>query len=164
MAYEGMSKLARVLQRRIAEERNAHSSLVLDFGVIGSDYSLRTNTYPIAIPKSDYLVLRQLTLGNTGSVLTQTQTAGKPGDGTHSHGSSGIHGGHEDGDGSHTHNNEAPHVHDVLIPEKMRWLKPGDRVLVAWVQHDAVVLDIIKPATDIGWEARYGKRNAIPRL
>lgn len=122
--YEGMSKLARVLQRRIADDRNAHSNLVLDFGVIGSDYSLRTNTYPIAIPKSDYLVLRQLTLGNTGSILTQTQTAGKPGEGTHSHG--------------------------VLIPESMCWLKPGDRVLVAWVQHDAIVLGIIKPATDIG--------------
>ena len=54
------------------------------------------------------------------------------------------------GDGKHEHKNEAPHVHGVLIPEKMRWLKPGDRVLVAWVQHDAVVLDIIRPATDIG--------------
>lgn len=120
MADEGLNKLVRVLQGRISEDRNAYSDLVLDFGVIGSDYSLLTNTYPIAIPKTDYLVLRQLTLGNTGSVLTQTQ------------------------------NTEAPHVHDVLIPEKMRWLKPGDRVLVAWVQHDAVVLDIIKPATDIG--------------
>lgn len=150
MADEGLNKLARVLQRRISEDRNAYSDLVLDFGVIKSDYSLLTNTYPIAIPKTDYLVLRQLTLGNTGSVLTQTQNAGKPRDGTHSHGSSGTHGGHDGGDGSHTHNNEAPHVHDVLIPEKMRWLKPGDRVLVAWVQHDAVVLDIIKPATDIG--------------
>lgn len=150
MADEGMNHLARVLHGRIADDRKAHSDLVLDFGVIGSDYSLLTNTYPIAIPKTDYLVLRQLTLGNTGSVLTQTQNTGKPRDGTHSHGSSGTHGGHDGGDGSHTHNNEAPHVHDVLIPEKMRWLKPGDRVLVAWVQHDAVVLDIIKPATDIG--------------
>lgn len=150
MADEGMNKLARVLHERNQQHRDAYSDLVLDFGVIRSDYSLLTNTYPIPIPKADYLVLRQLTLGNTGAVLTKTQNAGKPRDGTHSHGSSGKHDGHVSGDGSHEHRNEAPHVHDVLIPEKMRWLKPGDRVLVAWVQHDAVVLDIICPATDIG--------------
>ena len=150
MADEGMNHLARVLHGRMRANSDADSSLVLDFGVIKSDYSLLTNTYPIPIPKPDYLVLRQLTLGNTGALLTQSQGAGYPGDGTHSHGSSGTHRGHVGGDGSHTHSNEAPHVHNILIPEKMRWLKPGDRVLVAWVQHDAVVLDIILPATDIG--------------
>lgn len=150
MADEGMNHLARVLHGRMRANSDADSSLVLDFGVIKSDYSLLTNTYPIPIPKTDYLVLRQLTLGNTGAYLTQSQSAGHSGDGTHSHGSSGTHGGHVGGDGSHTHSDEAPHVHNILIPEKMRWLKPGDRVLVAWVQHDAVVLDIIRPATDIG--------------
>lgn len=147
---EGMNHLARVLNTRMQGQKDADSSLVLDFGVIQNDYSLLTNTYPIPIPKADYLVLRQLTLGNTGAWLTQTQSAGKDGDGTHSHGESGSHSGHTSGDGKHSHQNEAPHVHNVLIPEKMRWLKPGDRVLVAWVQHDAVVLDIIRPATDIG--------------
>lgn len=147
---EGMNHLARVLNTRMQGQKDADSSLVLDFGVIQNDYSLLTNTYPIPIPKADYLVLRQLTLGNTGAWLTQTQSAGKAGDGTHSHGESGSHSGHTSGDGKHSHKNEAPHVHNVLIPEKMRWLKPGDRVLVAWVQHDAVVLDIIRPATDIG--------------
>ena len=147
---EGMNHLARVLHGRIQESEGANSDLVLDFGVIQSDYSLLTNTYPIPIPKSDYLVLRQLTLGNTGAYLTSTVGAGKVGDGTHSHGESGGHEGHTSGDGKHEHKNEAPHVHTVTIPEKMRWLKPGDRVLVAWVQHDAVVLDIIRPATDIG--------------
>lgn len=147
---EGMNHLARVLHGRIQDSENANSDLVLDFGVIQNDYSLLTNTYPIAIPKTDYLVLRQLTLGDTGAWLTQTPSAGRKGDGTHSHGMSGAHDEHVTGDGKHEHKNEAPHVHGVLIPEKMRWLKPGDRVLVAWVQHDAVVLDIIRPATDIG--------------
>lgn len=143
MADEGMNKLARVLHGRMQTERDAYSDLVLDFGVIQSDYSLLTNTYPIPIPKTDYLVLRQLTLGNTGDVLTNTGTKG-----THTH-SGGTHGGHESGDGSHTHSG-GEHGHTVLIPEKMRWLKPGDRVLVAWVQHDAIVLDIICEATEIG--------------
>lgn len=39
------------------------------------------------------------------------------------------------------------HQHHALIPEKMRKLKPGDRVLVAWVQNDAVVVDLVLPAT-----------------
>ena len=38
---------------------------------------------------------------------------------------------------------EGAHQHHVLVPEKMRSLKPGDRVLVAWVQNEAVVVDII---------------------
>lgn len=76
-----------------------------------------------------------------------TIQAGKPNDGTHNHGSSGTHGGHTGGDGSHTHTSEGPHVHDVLIPDKMRKLLPGDRVLVAWVQNDAVVIDLVLPAS-----------------
>lgn len=38
---------------------------------------------------------------------------------------------------------------NVLVPEKMRSIKPGDRVLVAWVGDDACVVDIILPATDV---------------
>jgi hypothetical protein len=52
----------------------------------------------------------------------------------------------------HTHvkSKESNHVHVVLIPEKMRWLHPGDRVVVVWVQNQAVVVDIILNATAIG--------------
>ncbi len=32
---------------------------------------------------------------------------------------------------------------EVYIPEKMRGLKPGDRVLVAWVRAEPVVIDIV---------------------
>lgn len=134
----GINKLGKVLQQRM-KETNA-SPLVLDFGVIQQDYSLLTNTYPIPIPKKDYSVCRQLTLGETNSKLTVTAV-----DGSHdvysdpypepiySHIGIGV-----------------SHGHNVLIPETMRWLKPGDRVLVAWVQNDAVVIDVVLPATKIG--------------
>lgn len=36
------------------------------------------------------------------------------------------------------------HKHTVSIPESMRSIGPGDRVLVAWVNNEAVVLDIVK--------------------
>lgn len=140
----GINKLGKVLQQRMKEANE--SPLVLDFGVIQSDYSLLTNTYPIPIPKTDYLVCRDVT-HNPGIPLTQTVA----GQGTHPHGSSGAHSGHATGDGSHSHpNTEGAHVHDAALPDTMRWLQPGDRVLVAWVQNDAVVVDIVLPATKIG--------------
>ncbi|MBR1744363.1 MAG: hypothetical protein IJ733_21390 [Lachnospiraceae bacterium] len=42
-----------------------------------------------------------------------------------------------------TTTSEDPPEHKVIIPEKMRSVQPGDRVLVAWVQNEAVVIDII---------------------
>lgn len=41
------------------------------------------------------------------------------------------------------------HQHRVLIPEKMRQFKQGDRVLVCWVGDDACVIDLVLPATEV---------------
>ena len=166
MANEGISKLAGVFQKRMQENQDANSELVLDFGTIQNDYSLLTNTFPIAIPRSDYYVCRSLTLGAAGATLGTTSSVGDHthgGSGSHSHSggshdhSGGQHEKHEEGDGGHshsggshdhsggdhTHNAAGGHSHSLAIPEKMRSLLPGDRVLVAWVQSDAVVIDII---------------------
>ena len=51
--------------------------------------------------------------------------------------SGGTHGGHGSGDGVHSHTVDVP------------LLKPGDRVLVAWVQNDAIVIDVITPASSL---------------
>lgn len=126
MGNEGINKLAGVMQSRI--KNVSKKPAVLDIGQIGSDMSLTTNQFPKPIPQTDYLVCRQLTLGATGSLLTETKTRGQ-------------HGGHISGDGSHDH--------EIKIPEKMRSIKAGDRVLVAWVGDDAVVVDIILPATSV---------------
>lgn len=126
MGNEGINKLAGVMQGRM--KNMADKPAALDIGQIGSDMSLTTNQFPKPIPRTDYLVCRQLTLGATGGKLTETKTQGK-------------HEGHLAGDGSHDH--------EIKIPEKMRSIKPGDRVLVAWVGDDAVVVDIILPATSV---------------
>ena len=47
------------------------------------------------------------------------------------HVTGGNHGGHEYGDGSHSHS--------ISVPG----LSPGNHVLVAWVQNEAVVIDVI---------------------
>jgi hypothetical protein len=131
MEYEGVNKLARALQKRMQDLNNP--SLVLDFGGIQDDLSLKTNTFPIPIPKTDYSVLRHLSYGAAGSVLTKTKE-----DGLHSHSG-----------GDHSHDNDGSHAHDVLVPEKMRTIKAGDRVLVAWVGNDAIVIDIVLSAAEV---------------
>lgn len=45
--------------------------------------------------------------------------------------SGGAHGGHESGNGSHSHTAQPPQI------------KSGDRVLVAWIQNEAVVIDVV---------------------
>lgn len=165
---KGVNHLAQVLTGQNKKDQDRNSALVLDFGEILDDYSLQTNTFSIPIPVEDYHVCRQLTLGKTGDILAKTQAIGSPGSGEHNHtviNLTGVHGpvkgtvgvkasGQPDppdppkssagGGGA-----EGAHQHHVLIPEKMRRLKPGDRVLVAWVQSEAVVVDIICPAEDL---------------
>ena len=151
---EGVARLASVFHAHVSQVADVKTgSLGLDFGEIQPDYSLVTNSFPKPLKKEEYTVCRQLTLGETDTHLTFTIPEGNPKDGTHNHGSSGTHGGHLGGTGAHVHTQEGSHVHDVLIPEKMRWLKPGDRVLVAWVGKEgkeAVVIDIVLPATVLG--------------
>lgn len=55
-ANTGANALAAVLSERMKKEGT--SPMVLDFGTIGSDYSLRTNTFPIDIPRGGYTICR----------------------------------------------------------------------------------------------------------
>lgn len=106
----GANSLAQLLTSRMSQA--GKTSLVLDFGEIGSNYELITNTFPIPIPKTAYSVC-QRALGATLWL------------------SGGAHGGHSDGDGTHSHSA------DIM------GIAPGSRVLVAWVQQEAVVIDQI---------------------
>ena len=102
---------------------------VLDFGIINADYSLKINTFGKPIPKNEYSVCRQL-LYNPSVPLTATYV-----DGEHDH-----YGAVE----------REPHQHEVKLPKKMRWLKPGDKVLVAIIQNEFVVVDIVYNAQYLG--------------
>lgn len=142
MRPDGFGKLADTLQGRM--EKVAEKPLVLDFGTIGTDWSLKTNTFDIPIPVEDYHVCRGLTWGKVGDTLGKT----REGQGTHPHGPSGSHSQYS-GDGTHSHpNTEGEHIHDTLIEEHTRSMKPGDRVLVAIIGTEAVVIDIVLPAKE----------------
>ena len=167
----GLNKLAQVMQARMDRNQDANNgALILDFGTIQPDMSLKTNTFAIPIPQTDYHVCRQLTLGPTHNILAKTQDIGMPHSGSHIHNTHSLtcssHGGSVTGTtgeatsaapdppipsertaGGDSHDGE--HQHHVLIPEKMRQIKPGDRVLVAWVQSEAVIVDIVLPGTAV---------------
>ena len=123
----GVNKLANVIGK-MARDAGTHP-LVLDFGIINPDYSLQTNTYPVPIPKGAYSVCRDLTR-NPAEPLTKTYC-----DGSHSHPDAGYSG---------------THVHNVVLPVSLYWIRPGDKVLVAWVQDEAVVIDIVYNSSIVG--------------
>ncbi|MBQ4494576.1 MAG: hypothetical protein II968_02305 [Selenomonadaceae bacterium] len=107
----------------------ANQPPVIQFGIINSDYSLSINGYKCPIPKSEYSVCRSL-LYNPAVPLTETYT-----------------------DGGHTHYDVVPyetHKHQVRLPKKMRWLKPWDKVLVAIIGNEFVVIDIVFNAQYLG--------------
>lgn len=111
----GTNKLANVLSQRMKKE--GESPLVLDFGEIQGNGSLTTNTFPVPIPKGDYSICRHV-----GGLSFEI--------------SGGSHSGHEE---QTTTYHTGSHKHTVAPPV----VKPGDRVLVAWVQNEAVVIDVI---------------------
>lgn len=123
----GANKLTNVLVEMM--RKTGEHPLVLDFGVINSDYSLTTNTFPKPIPKGDYSVCRAVTY-DPGVPLTQSYN-----DGEHSQPDAGYGG---------------AHTHDIRLPEKMYWIRPGDKVLVAWVQDEAVVVDLVYSSSRVG--------------
>ena len=110
--HPGTAKLAQVLDRRTSQK--TESPLTLDFGEILANGSLKTNTFPVPIPKGDYTICR-LAAGLTLSTSEQSWLNKAP---------SGV----------------PLHSHSVTIPE----VKAGDRVLVAWIQSEAVVIDVIE--------------------
>lgn len=126
MKANRQSALAGLLQTRIDESMKKGASLPpLELGTIDGSMNLVVDGLPG--PLQGYMVCRQLTLGAKDEVLTKTKK-----------------------DGIHTHNNggaqtaeQQEHEHEVLIPEKMRKLQPGDRVLVAWAGSIPVVIDIV---------------------
>lgn len=113
----GMSRFAAAMRSLAAKDTD--NSLLIDFGSIRSDGSLLTNTCPVAIPKTDYVVC-----GRLAAKTVKASTSSK---------SVGDHG---------------AHAHTVEI-EAQQALKAGDRVLVAWVYNDPVVIDLIVQASSI---------------
>lgn len=160
---KGINNLGIVLKNEV--NKICEKPLILDFGVIQDDYSLKTNTFPIPIPISDYSICRGVSW-NPSKPMTMTWWADEApyveGWEDEDWSDKGWHGVPEDLHNPpkeavpHGHGSKGEseiecgkHYHDVYLPDKMRWIKPNDRVLVAWVGVDAVVIDIILNAEEV---------------
>lgn len=129
-----IEKFGKMINSRVQQVGRAVKDAPPELGVINGDLSLSVSSLKNPIPHGDYMLCRQLTLGPTNADLTVTAV-----------------------DGRHTVWNPSwpdtppftvvgkgeDHSHVPLIPETMRWIKPGDRVLVAWVGTEAVVIDLV---------------------
>jgi len=136
LANSGASKLAQVIAERISAQTARPDALEL--GSIQEDMSLKIDRFAVPIPQGEYLVCRTLTLPDP---MTKTIK----GQGIHPHGPSGGHS-QFSGTGVHSHpGDEGAHVHNIVRPEQLSPLKPGDRVLVAWVNGgiDPVIIDVV---------------------
>ena len=125
---KNMNRLGDVIANRMNRAARANTSVTLELGTINSDLSLTTDGLNGRISKSDYLVDIRL-----------TQDAYETSETTHTH-TGGTHSGHETGTGNHTHDG-GKHKHK--LPASFRKLKSGDRVLVAWVGNDPVIVAIV---------------------
>lgn len=132
--------LGRTLSGQMKTVFNGNTSVSLELGTINGDLALVVPSLENPIPHGEYMLCRQLTLGPTNEVLTVTDK-----DGIHDVWNLGYPNPAELKTGT-----AEEHVHKVLIPETMRWIMPGDHVLVAWVGTEAVVIDLVLNSKEYG--------------
>ena len=111
--------------------------LTLELGIINGDLSLSVDTLSGTISPKDYMIDLQLTHETYYTYNELNSSANAP------H----VHEGEESqhlqaaGNGWHVHNTDG--LHDHRVPSVFRRLQPGDRVLVAWVGYEPVIIAIV---------------------
>lgn len=135
-----IQRLGETLSGRMSKTARAAVPTTLELGIINGNLSLTVDSIGTPIPQADYMVALHLTHETYYSYNELYDTDRKPSRDYHKH-YEGQHGGHLGGDGSHSHTTDG--LHDHRSPSVFRRLKAGDRVLVAWIGHQPVVVDIV---------------------
>lgn len=136
-----MQRLGETLAGRMKRSASAAVPTTLELGIINGNMSLTVDSIGTPIPQGDYMVSLHLTHETYYTYNELNSSANAP----HHH-AGGQHGGHDGGNGSHTHDDG---LHDHRVPSVFRRLQPGDRVLVAWVGYEPVIVDIVVAGTTI---------------
>lgn len=123
---KNIENFATLMSKRMQATSGAMIPRTLELGRIGDNMSLIPDNFMAPIPKGDYMVDLRLT-GGLGTSIEE-----------HTHGG-GDHA-QEGGPGTHTHSGGS---HQHMIPNSLRGLEPGDRVLIAWCGNEAVVIAIV---------------------
>lgn len=125
---KNVNRLGNILAGQMQRSAKANIPTTLELGTINSDKSLTTDSLPARISPGDYMIDIRLTAGSYETEEASVSLSG------------GTHGGHESGSGSHTHDG-GKHKHG--LPSVFRSVKPGDRVLVAWIGNEPIVVAIV---------------------
>lgn len=135
-----IQKLGNVLSDRMKRTASSAVPTTLELGVINANLSLTTDSLKTPIPKGDYMVSLALTHKNYYTYNELNSSAKAP----HHH----EGGTHEQfqGTGYHSHDDG---LHDHRVPSVFRQLEPKDRVLVAWIGNEPVVVDIVVSSNTI---------------
>lgn len=115
--------LGKMMNGQMMNVMRANSSITLELGRINGDMSLSVSSLGNSIPKGDYMI--SMRLKSTAKKLTTNKKELTT---------------HEAEE--HTHGISA-HDHTVDLPGSFRGIQSGDRVLVAWVGTEPVVIDIV---------------------
>lgn len=133
-------RLGNVLAGRMKKTASAAVPISLELGTINGDLTLTVDSIPARIKPEEYMISIQLSHENYYTYNELNSSANAP----HHH-EGGEHA-QEVGTGFHTHDDG---LHDHRVPSVFRRLEPGDRVLVAWVGFDPIIIDIVVAGTTI---------------
>lgn len=136
-----IQRLGETLTGRMKKSAAAAVPTTLELGTINGNLSLTVDSIGTPIPQADYMVDLRLTHDTYYSYTEMNSSRNAP----HHH-AGGTHGGHDGGSGSHTHDDG---LHDHRVPSVFRKLEPGDRVLVAWIGYQPVIVAIVVAGTTI---------------
>ena len=115
-----LTALAELLSERMQTVRKAGNPLLLELGRIQNDLSLSVDSLQDSIPKGDYLLSLSLISLTGENLRSQDIPCCYSGD-------------------SRSH----------ILPESLRGIKPGDRVLVVWAGGQPIVTNIITGSKDV---------------
>lgn len=133
-------RLGNVLTGRMKKTASAAVPVSIELGTINSNMSLTVYSIPSQIPPEEYMIALHLSHENYFTYNELNSSAGAP----HHH-AGGEHA-QQGGSGSHTHDDG---LHDHRVPSVFRRLQPGDRVLVAWVGFEPIIIDIVVAGTTV---------------
>ncbi len=133
---DNLTALGEILNQQMQRVIRAGEGRTLDLGTIGDDLSLIVDSLKDAIPKGNYLIALRLTALSGGSLKAKAGSHVHEGGGHSQYTGSGLHS-HTDGEHSH------------MLPETMRGICPGDRVVVAWVGGQPIVVDIVTGSKEL---------------
>ncbi len=138
---DNITVFSELLNKQMHRVRKAGEERFLELGTIGDDLSLIVDSLQDTIPKGDYLIALRLTALTGDNLKAKPVAHVHEGGGHPQYMGSGLHS-HTDGEHSH------------VLPEPLRGIRPGDRVLVAWVSGQPAVTEIVTGSRELTLDGR----------